>query len=141
MTRKDIFDLLRTYRLFVISALAVFIVVIIVAVLVFNGGKSSRTESYKEASGGAAGLYATIAYDCERNSCDTGEKFSFNVYIFKEDGQQVGVVRPDKDGKVNMALPEGKYVMLLGKQFGGVFPQESISLKNGKELELKLRYE
>jgi hypothetical protein len=140
ITRKGILDLLRTYRLFVIAALVVSIVIIVAAVLALSGGKSTRAESYKEASGGAAGLQATVAYDCERNSCDTDTKFDFNVYIFKEDGQQVSVVRPNKDGKVNIALPEGNYIMLLGKRFGGVFPQESVSLKNGQELELKLHY-
>lgn len=96
-----------------------------------------RSEAYKDASG-AAGLEASIDYKCD--SCN--QKFDFYVYMLKKDGQQAGVVRPDKEGKVRMALPEGDYVMLIGKQFGKdkVFPQEAVALKNGKKLELKLHY-
>lgn len=123
---------------------AAIVVLILLAALVFSGGKAStRTESYKKTSG-AAGLQATITYDrhCDQKPCDQKPTFGFNVYIYDGNGQQVSVVRPDKDGKVNLALPEGEYVMLIGKQLGQdkLFPQELLSLKNGQTLVLKLQY-
>lgn len=118
-------------------------VILIIALLLFwivmlVNGKSVRAETYKDASD-AAGLEATIDYDC-KTSCD--QKFNFSVYIFNSDGGQVGVVRPDNEGKVQTALPEGNYSMLIGKQLGKekLFPQELLALKNGKTLELKLQY-
>lgn len=120
-----------------IAAVLAVIIVIILLVNVLSSNGSSRSESYKKASG-AAGLEATISYDCKK--CQ--KNFNFNIYIFDKNGQQVSVVRPDQRGKVNMAMQEGEYVMLIGKQFGKdkQFPQEKVSLKNGKSLELKLKY-
>jgi hypothetical protein len=116
----------------------VIVVILLTDFFVTSGTKSTRNESYKKVSG-SAGLQATISYDCNKRPCDN---FSFNVYIFNQDGQQVNVIRPDKDGRVNAALSEGKYIMLIGKQFGkdNLFPEESLVLKNGQELELKLHY-
>jgi hypothetical protein len=113
------------------------ILLIIIFTLVPKG-QTARSESYTEATGGA-GLNAVISYDCAE-SCD--QKFDFNVYIYSDNGQLANVVRPDKDGRVNLALAEGNYVMLVGKQFGQstIFPQEPLALKNGKTLELKLEY-
>jgi hypothetical protein len=115
-------------------------IVVILAIWLFAlaSGGASRTESYKDVSG-AAGLNASIDYDCS-SSCDN--KFDFNVYLFTHDGRQTNVVRPDSDGHVRLAMPEGEYVMLIGKQLGKdkEFPQEPLTLKNGKELELKLQY-
>jgi|GEM_PF-1516615 len=121
-----------------LSIIAVIVIVFLVIFFAPSGIKSSRSESYKKVSG-AAGLQATISYDCNKQPCNN---FDFNVYIFNQAGQQVSVVRPDKDGKVNAALVEGKYVMVIGKQFGkvGVFPEEPLLLKNGQELEMKLHY-
>lgn len=98
----------------------------------------SRSESYKNVSG-AAGLSAAIDYTCNEQ-CD--QKYNFNVYIFKESGQQVAIIHPDINGQINAALPEGDYVLFVGKQFGKdkMFPQEHVSLKNGKQLDLKLDY-
>lgn len=123
---------------------AVILIVIFVSIgVTWTGEKNSRSDVYKDISG-AAGLQASITYDvqCDKKPCDKKPAFDFNVYIFTENGQQVNVVRPDKDGKVNLALPEGDYVMLIGKQFGKhrQFPQEPLHLKNGKLLELKLHY-
>jgi hypothetical protein len=118
-------------------------VVLVIGILIIwigaLNGKPARAESYKDASG-AAGLEATIDYNC-KTSCE--RKFDFNIYIFNGDGGQVSVVRPDKEGKVHIALPEGDYSMLIGKQLGKekLFPQEPLALKNGKTLELKLQYE
>lgn len=125
----------RKPLLVAIIFLAILLIVIFALV---PRGQTARSESYKDATG-AAGLHATIDYDCG-DVCD--QKFDFNVYIYKSDGQQSNVVRPDKDGNVNLALTEGNYVMLIGKQFGQntVFPQEPLTLKNGKTLELKLEY-
>lgn len=118
-------------------------VILVIALLLFwivvlVNSKAARAETYKDGSG-AAGLEATINYDC-KTSCE--HKFDFNVYIFSSDGGQVGVVRPDKEGKVHTALPEGDYSMLVGKKLGKdkLFPQEPLALKNGKTLELKLQY-
>lgn len=123
--------------------LSILTVIIIVLLFLPSRAESVRTETYKKASG-AAGLQAVITYDvaCKQKPCSSKPNFDFNVYIFAENGQQVNVVRPDKDGKVNVALTEGKYVMLIGKQFGKgkLFPQEAVSLKNGSILELKLHY-
>jgi hypothetical protein len=135
-TIKTFFEKLDNRSYFAIAGIA--IVVIIIAIVLFKG--STSIESYKQVSGGAAGLQATIEYDCAKDKCDADTKFDFNVYIFKEDGQLTNVVRPDKDGKVNIALLGGNYVLLIGKKFGDVFPQEQIVLKNGQELELKLHY-
>lgn len=120
-----------------VAGLAVIIILILLISVVSKDG-SSRSESYKSASG-AAGLSASIEYDC-RTSCK--QKYNFNVYIFDKNGQQISVVRPDQHGKVNMAMQEGDYVLLIGKQLGKdkLFPQEKVSLKNGKSLELKLKY-
>lgn len=113
-------------------------ILLIVIFTLVPQSQTARSESYKDATGGA-GVSAVIDYDCG-NACD--QKFDFNVYIYKSDGQQSNVVRPDKEGRVNLALAEGNYVMLIGKQFGQniVFPQEPLALKNGKTLELKLEY-
>ena len=129
------------HRLFIENKVLLFlggaavIVVIVIITLLSRGTNLTRTESYTDVSG-SAGLQATI---------NSGKKpvSDFNVYIFKDDGQQVAVVRPDKDGNVNLALQEGDYVMLIGKRFGKdkVFPEEPLALKNGKILELKLHYQ
>lgn len=117
------------------------VVLLLIAIVLIaanmNGRPAARSESYKETAGGA-GLEATIKYDCPKQPCD----YNFNVYIYKDDGQQVNVVRPDRDGKVHLAMAEGNYVMLIGKLFGvaKTFPQEPLALKNGKTLELKLEY-
>lgn len=113
------------------------LVIIILAVSSMGGRSAGRSESYKDTAGGA-GLEASIKYDCPKQPCD----YNFNVYVYKEDGQQVNVVRPDKDGKVHLAMAEGNYVMLVGRLFGSskTFPQEPLALKNGKTLELKLEY-
>lgn len=114
-------------------------VVVILAILfaVLLGEKPARSESYKDTSG-AAGLSAAIKYNCDKHPC----VHDFNVYIFNSDGRQVSVVQPDRDGKVHAALPEGNYVMIIGKQLAKnkIFPQEPLSLKNGKTLELHLQY-
>ena len=122
--------------LLLVGSLIGLVIIIVVFVTVLSSSHSARSESYKKVTG-SAGLEATITYDCKKQPC-----FNFNVYILNNDGQQVAVVQPDKDGKVNMALPEGKYVMLIGKRFGNdsVFPEESVVLKNGQSLELKLQY-
>lgn len=121
-----------------VGIIALVLVVLFVVMINRPATGSHRVESYKDVSG-VAGLNAVINYNCA-DVCN--QKFDFNVYIFTKDGQQVSVVRPDKSGRVNIALPEGNYVMLVGKQLGedGVFPQEFIALKNGKELGLKLDY-
>jgi hypothetical protein len=113
--------------------------IILIAIFAASPHKdSSRSESYKKSTGTAAGLTATIAYDCHK--CKP--TFDFNVYVFTENGQQAAIVRPNDKGQINAALPEGEYVLLISKQFGKdkVFPEEHISLKNGKQLELKLQY-
>lgn len=121
-----------------VAIIGIAFILIIIAFTQLQQTDSSRSESYKNTTGGAAGLEATIKYDCGKQSCD----YNFNIYVYKDDGQQVNVVRPDKNGKVNLAMAEGKYVMLLGRLFGksDVFPQEPLTLENGKTLELKLEY-
>lgn len=121
---------------FIVGIAVIVLLVLLISMLSKND--TSRTESYKKATG-AAGLSASIEYDC-RTSCN--QKYNFNVYIFDKNGQQVSVVRPDQRGKVNMAMQEGDYVLLIGKQLAKdkLFPQEKVSLKNGKSLELKLKY-
>lgn len=118
---------------------ALMVVAIIIIWIAMPGKHSaSRTESYKKVSGDA-GLVAHINYDC-KSSCK--DKYGFNVYVFNSDGQQVSVVRPDKDGVVRLATASGSYVLLIGKSIGvnGLFPQEKVELKNGQELDLKLHY-
>lgn len=121
-----------------LSIIAAIVILLAIFFMSFQGAKSIRSESYKKVSG-AAGLQATISYDCSKQPCNN---YDFNVYIFNHAGQQISVVRPDKDGKVSAALSEGEYTMLIGKRFGNekVFPQEPLALKNGQELELKLHY-
>ena len=114
------------------------LVILVVALVVSFNKAATRTEAYKDSTG-AAGLEATIDYKCP-NPCE--QKFNFNVYVLGENGQQVGVFRPTEDGKVQFALAEGNYVMLIGKQLGNAktFPQEPLALKSGKVLELGLQY-
>src|SRR5688500_8986791 len=100
-------------KTWVIAILILFVVLLVALFVSINQGKSYRTEQYKAVSG-MAGLNAVISYDCT-TSCD--QKFDFNVYILNSNGQQVNVIRPDKDGKVNAALSEGEYIMLIGKRF------------------------
>src|SRR4030081_1453923 len=71
----------------------ILVAILIVVWLIAAGGDTHRSESYRKTSG-AAGLEATISYG------DKKPAFNFNVYIFRDDGQQIAVVRPDKDGKV-----------------------------------------
>lgn len=124
-------------RLSIVVILIVVCSLIIVAFVQSLQGESSRNESYKDTTGGA-GLEAAIKYDCPKQPCD----YDFNVYIYKSDGTQVNVVRPDKNGVVHLAMAEGDYTMLIGRLFGDnkTFPQEPLALKNGKTLELKLEY-
>lgn len=137
-TGNGLVGILKKKPVWTIVLAVVFFVILLVLLSNLTSGRSQRSESYKRISGGA-GLNATISYDCKK-SCE--QKFSFNVYILTENGQQVSVVRPDNEGRVRLALPEGNYVMLIGKQLGNnkLFPQEPILLKNGQELELKLQY-
>ena len=125
-------------QLGVVAIGAAFLVVLLIAISLTLGNRPARSESYADVSG-AAGLSATIAYSC-RNDCDN--KYSFNVYILTPDGRQVSTVQPNADGEVKMAMPEGDYIMLIGKLFDNhdTFPQEPLELKNGKTLELKLQY-
>lgn len=128
--------LLKNKRLLLVLAVAL-IVLLLFALPLTVSSQSHRSATYKEVAG-AAGLAATIDYDCPE-PCE--EKYNFNVYFFNERGQQVSVVRPNQKGQVNMALAEGKYVMLIGKKFNDdIFPQEPLELKNGQKLELKLMY-
>ena len=125
-------------KLLIGVGLILLLLIVVILVASSMGGRSAaRSESYKDTAGGA-GLEAAINYDCPKQPCD----YNFNVYVYKDDGQQMNVVRPDKDGKVHMAMAEGNYVMLIGKLFGDskTFPQEPLALKNGKTLELKLEY-
>jgi len=134
-TRKRINGLYKDRKFLVVIAL-VFVVAFVVLIFIFSGSKNHRSETYRDVQG-AAGLDATISYDCGQK-CD----YDFNVYIFDKSGWQVSVVRPDGEGKVRLALPEGEYVMLIGERLAGgdLFPQEPLSLKNGKTLELDLQY-
>ena len=115
-------------------------IIILVAVVLSSrlSAASVRSESYKSISG-TAGLVATIDYKC---AGECKQKYDFDVRIFRDTGPEVAVVRPDAKGVVNIALPEGEYVMLINKKIGpnNTFPQEHISLKNGKQLELTLQY-
>lgn len=136
-TSNDIQGSKKNKKQFVVICVAlIFLLLLVILVNMWTDNKH-RTESYKKVNG-AAGLNATIIYDCDKKPCS----YDFNVYILGNDGQQVGTVRPDKEGKVNMALPGGEYVLLIGKQFGGdnTFPQEPIELKDGQALELRLHY-
>lgn len=131
--------MIRDYRKLLIGVgLIAALVIIVVVVAAALGEKTTQmSSSYKETSGGA-GLEAAIKYDCPKQPCS----YDFNVYIYKTDGTQVNVVRPDKEGVVHLAMAEGNYVMLIGTLFGDskTFPQQSLALKNGKTLELKLEY-
>jgi len=116
-------------------------VAIIVVLLFATSGRSDsgvRSKAYKKVSG-AAGLHVAIQYDC---GSDCQHKFDFNVYIMNNEGQQASVVRPDKDGVVQAALPEGEYILLIGKRLSKdkTFPQIPVVLKSGQQLELKLQY-
>jgi len=119
-----------------VGLVAVLVVLVVVVALSMSKG-TGRTASYKDTTGGA-GLEAAIKYDCPKQPCT----YDFNVYIYKADGTQVNVVRPDEKGVVHLAMAEGEYTMLIGKLFGNdkIFPQEPLALKNGKTLELKLEY-
>jgi hypothetical protein len=120
--------------------IAVAVVILIVAIAIsVSIRQSTRVESYTKADGAAAGLHATIDYDTNTGKSPS---FDFNVYMFNDTGQQISAIRPDKEGRVNMALPEGNYNMIVGKQFGNdkLFPQEPLALKDGQALELKLHY-
>lgn len=123
------------------AVLVIALILVIVRLTPASNQQSTRSETYKKIAGGA-GLKATIGYDahCDKQPCKP--TYDFNVYLLNEDGRQVAVVQPSKDGIVHAALPEGNYVLLVGKRFAkdGVFPQEPATLKNGQELELKLHY-
>jgi len=138
-SQKTLMQFVTDTRLLVMTSIIVVLVIILFVVLVSKTAQSSsRSESYKKVTG-AAGLNASIDYDCQK-SC--GQKYNFNVYIFEAGGQQVSVARPDKDGHVRLATAAGNYVMLIGKPIGkdGVFPQEKLTLKNGQQLDLTLHY-
>jgi hypothetical protein len=130
------------HKFLVIFALIIIIVLFVVAIFFSSTSKQTRSETYKNTTGDAAGLKAAISYDdtsCDKQPCKPA--FDFNVYIFNNNGQQISVVRPDKDGNVSAALPEGKYIMLIGKfDKNNLFPEEPLVLKKGQELELKLHY-
>jgi hypothetical protein len=121
------------------GALVVIVIILaLVSAFMRHTDYGIQSQSYVKVSG-AAGLKASIQYDCASNCQHT---FDFNVYILNDQGQQVSVVRPDKDGVVRSALPEGNYVLLIGKELSKdkIFPQVPVVLKGGQQLELKLRY-
>lgn len=128
---------LRKNNMLLIVALCMLVILIIFSIVLF-AGQSQRSATYRDSSG-AAGLSAMIDYNCV-DPCEN--KYNFNVSIFTTDGRQVSVVQPNSDGEVKLALAEGSYIMLVGKLFGDrdIFPQEPLELKNGKTLEMKLRY-
>lgn len=128
----------QSHKTLTIVTLVLVVVVIIWALASSGGSSTTRTESYKKVSG-VAGLAATIDYDCAKPCKD---KYDFNVYIFNKDGQLLNAVRPTQNGSVNMAMPGGDYVMMVGKQLGKdkLFPQEKLILKDGQQLNLKLHY-
>lgn len=134
-SRKQTVGLYKDRKILITFFLVLLAVLFILIYVSMNRDQTRRTESYSEVTG-SAGLNAKIEYDCKDNC------YSFNVYIFNEDGQQVSVVQPDQEGHVRLAMSEGDYVMLIGKKMGDsdVFPQEALALKNGQELELNLRY-
>lgn len=121
-----------------IVGVAAAIIVIVLFASAGRGDNGVRSKAYKKISG-AAGLHATMQYDCKS---DCQHKFDFNVYIMNAQGQQASVVRPDKDGVIEAALPEGEYTLLIGKRLNKdkTFPQVPIELKNGQQLELTLQY-
>jgi len=122
----------------VIAGVVIAVIVVLCCSAGWRGDNGVRSKSYKKVSG-AAGLSATIQYDCKS---DCQHRFDFNVYIMNDQGQQTSVVRPDKDGMVQAALPEGDYILLIGKRLSKdkTFPQIPVELKNGQQLELKLQY-
>lgn len=128
---------LRRNNTLLIVALGMLVILVIFSVVLF-ASQSQRSAVYRDSSG-AAGLSAVIDYSCA-DPCEN--KYNFNVSIFATDGRQVSVVQPNIDGEVKLALAEGSYIMLVGKLFGDrdIFPQEQLELKNGKTLEMKLRY-
>lgn len=134
-SRKLVADFYKDRKILIVFILILLAVLFIIVFVALDRERQHRTESYKEVTG-VAGLNATIEYDC-KDSC-----YDFNVYIFDADGRQISVVQPNQDGQVRLALPEGDYVMLIGKMLGDaeLFPQESLVLKNGQELDLKLSY-
>lgn len=133
----DTLNELRRKNSLLFVALIMLVILIVFGIILF-ASQSQRSAIYRDSSG-AAGLHATIDYTC-LESCEN--KYGFNVYILTTDGRQVSVVRPNSEGEVNLALAEGDYVMLIGKQFGNddVFPQERLELKKGKTLELDVKY-
>jgi hypothetical protein len=134
-SRKLIVGLYKDRKILIIFLLVLLAVLFISIYVSLSRDQTRRTESYREVTG-SAGLNAKIEYDCKENC------YSFNVYIFNKDGQQVSVLQPSPDGYVRLAMSEGDYMMLIGKKMGNsdVFPQESMTLKNGQELELNLKY-
>jgi hypothetical protein len=128
----------QSHRLLSLGVAILIVLVIIWAMASLGGDGVVRSQSYKKVNG-VAGLSATIDYDCAK-SCK--EKYDFNVYIFNKDGQLLNAVRPSKDGLVQLAMPGGDYVMMVGKQLGKdkLFPQEKLVLKDGQQLNLKLHY-
>jgi hypothetical protein len=126
---------LRKTNMLLVVALCMLVILVVFSIVMF-ASQSQRRAVYQD-SPGAAGLSATVDYHCA-DPCE--EKYNFNVYIFADDGRQVSVVRPGSDGSINLALAEGRYVMMVGKLFNEVFPQERLDLKNGKTLELDLKY-
>jgi hypothetical protein len=141
-TKKDTLITIkkRTCIWMICAVIALAVIVMLVWAAIATGGKSTRSESYKKTSGSGAGLNATIVYDCAK-SCGS-QKYGFNVYILNDDGQQVSVVRPDQTGAIRVALAQGNYVLLIGKEFGEnkSFPEEKVTLKSGQELTLNLHY-
>lgn len=136
--RRKLPVILRNKKLIMSCFIGVILIAALFAILLGNG----RQESYKEVTG--TSLQGTIAYEepCNKGHCDKTRAFDFNIYVLKEDGQQVGVIRPDNNGKFNLALREGEYTLLIGKKFGHgkSFPQEQITLKKDRALVLSLRY-
>ena len=135
---------IKNKKIIIAVLIALLLLAILACVLNFQK-KTYRTESYVAASGTSAGLQATITYEarCDKSPCDKKPAFDFNVYLLDAaDGQQVGVVRPNQNGEVDVALPQGTYIMLIGKQFGKdkTFPEEKITLKDGQALKLTLHY-
>jgi hypothetical protein len=134
---RTLVDWVKNKKQFAILLVA-FVALLIFSLSLALGGKSQRSQAYADASG-AAGLSAVVEYDCA-DSCEN--KYNFNIYILAPDGRQVSTVQPNSDGEIKLAMAEGHYIMIIGKLFDNhdTFPQEALELKNGKTLELKLRY-
>jgi hypothetical protein len=126
---------------------------IVAAILILTGlwflfGRTNSQPKYEDSplkSSASFELDVDYKRNCkDQKECDANKPTydTVRLFVFDKLGTQVRVVRADGDGIFRASLPEGDYILMTAKTFEGIkgLPQETVSLKKGKVLKMKVNY-